>query len=105
MARRDAVDLVFNRAGVGVDIDACGVQDWRHWLGFVGERKRCVRSRVVAHRRRNCEENTKRNMLATAYSSRTIVEAKHDKKPSEETPHDYPARNLPRPGLQHRKAF
>jgi hypothetical protein len=34
MAGGDAVDFVFDRAGVGVDIDAGGVQEWRHRLGF-----------------------------------------------------------------------
>jgi len=34
MAGRDTVDLVFDRAGVGVDIDAGGVQSGRHRLGI-----------------------------------------------------------------------
>jgi hypothetical protein len=34
MPAGNAVDLVFDRAGIGVDIDAGGVQDGRHRLGF-----------------------------------------------------------------------
>jgi hypothetical protein len=34
MAGGDAIDLVLDRAGIGVDIDAGGVQRRRHRLGF-----------------------------------------------------------------------
>ena len=55
---RDAIDLVLHRAGVGIDIDAGGVQ-FRHFrsvdrIGF-GE---VSRPRVVPHRAEKCEENS-----------------------------------------------
>jgi acyl dehydratase len=34
--------------------------------------------RVVAHRQRNCEQNTDRNTLATAFALRTIINGKDD---------------------------
>ena len=65
MTGRDPVDFVLHRAGIGVDIDAGGVQIWRHRLreltGYAArsrERKGSPGMRVVPHRRRNCEENT-----------------------------------------------
>ena len=46
VAGGDAVDFVFDRAGVGVDIDAGGVQDWRHrlgiWPGSADRASRCA---------------------------------------------------------------
>ena len=70
----DAVDLVLDRAGIGVDIDAGGVQIGRHRLG-IGRRTQAgaLKIRVVPHRAGNCEENTGRNALATAFCSRTII--------------------------------
>src|ERR1700710_2590801 len=38
-------------------------------------------SRVVPHRAQNCEQNTGWNRLATAFSSRTIIDGKEDQKP------------------------
>src|SRR6202048_104637 len=35
--------------------------------------------RVVAHRKQNCEQNTDRNTLATAFPLRTIIEEKNTK--------------------------
>src|SRR5665811_1541819 len=42
MAGGDAVDFVFDRTGVGVDIDAGGVQNWRHRLGIWSGNASCA---------------------------------------------------------------
>src|SRR5689334_16058121 len=56
---------------------------------------------VVPHRWGDCEY-AGGNPLATAYSSRTMTAQKMK---LGEIPHDEPARDLSRPGLQHGQAF
>ena len=79
MAGGDAVDLVLDRAGVGVDIDAGGVQ----WVSSVGDwlGRASWRSQDARRTPSDGELRAKhgRNTLATAFSSRTIIERKDDK--------------------------
>ena len=80
MPGRDAVNLVLDRAGIGVDIDAGACSNRRHRLrmrwGARQARSRCAWypiGRGIASKT-GCG-----NTLATAFSSRTISSAKQDK--------------------------
>ena len=50
-----------------------GVIGWGFGQGTLAAHSRM---RVVPHRKRNCEENTGRNPLATAFPLRTIIDGK-----------------------------
>ena len=78
MAGGDAVDLVLDRAGVGVDIDAGGVQIRRHRLRIVGRRLSRSSARGTPSRA-ELRGKQRRNTLATAVSWRTIIGAKEAK--------------------------
>src|SRR5207302_10247730 len=100
MPERDAINLVLDRAGVGVDIDAGGGVQVRHmrWIR-AGLYVRAWYSIGFKNARKTRAGNT----LATAHSSRTIW-PRNDNKIRGNRANDQPARNLPRPGLQHVKS-